>query len=435
VNSKINIEKDRPSYVVDALQRQNLLEKYKRVRKFSEELCENLEIEDFVIQSMPDVSPTKWHLAHTSWFFEAFLLKKVNSNYKSLNDIYNYLFNSYYVQIGRRFTRAERGMLSRPTVKEVFQFRKFIDEQMLEFFETSNDELFKSVALIIEIGLNHEQQHQELMLTDLKHVLSQNPLTPIYSKRNLQNSTSIKPNEWIEFEEAITKIGHDGNGFYYDNEMPRHKTLINSFEISNRLVTNREYIDFIADGGYKKTELWLSDGATAVETGNWNAPLYWQQIENKWWSFTLNGFKEVNLDEPVCHVSLYEADAYARWADARLLTESEWEYAAENINIKGNFADNKNFHPIQNKSNVQLIQQMYGDVWEWTRSDYCAYPGYKIPPGAIGEYNGKFMSGQNVLRGGSCATSQDHIRKTYRNFFPPSARWQFAGIRLARDIK
>ncbi len=433
MNSTINLEKDQVSVDSDNLLRQNLLQKYKRVRKFSEELCANLEIEDFVIQSMPDVSPTKWHLAHTSWFFEAFLLKKINPNYKSLNDIYNYLFNSYYVQIGRRFTRAERGLLSRPTVKEVFQFRKFIDEQMFEFFESASDDALNSFTVIIEIGLNHEQQHQELMLTDLKHVLSQNPLNPVYAKRDSENTASIKPIRWITFDESITEIGHDGKGFFYDNEMPRHRTLIHAFEVANRLTTNGEYLKFINDGGYKKTELWLSDGAAAVEAGNWNAPLYWEQVANEWFSFTLNGFEKIDLNAPVCHISLYEADAFARWADARLLSESEWEFAANDNSIEGNFADNKNYHPVPNKNNDQKIQQMYGDVWEWTRSDYCAYPGYKIPPGAIGEYNGKFMSGQNVLRGGSCATSKDHIRKTYRNFFPPNARWQFSGIRLAKD--
>jgi ergothioneine biosynthesis protein EgtB len=417
------------------LQRNDLLEKYKQVRRLTEKLCEPLEIEDYVIQSMPDVSPTKWHLAHTSWFFEAFLLKKVNPNYKPLNELYNYLFNSYYVQIGERYLRQERGMLSRPTVKEVYEFRKFIDEQMFSFFENSDEKTFNEVAVIIEIGLNHEQQHQELMLTDVKHVLSQNPLNPVYSNKSIDDRINVKPINWVSFEEGIVEIGHNGEGFFYDNEMPRHKVFLQSFDIADRLVTNGEYINFIEDDGYSKTELWLSDGASTVERENWKAPLYWEKINGEWWNFTLNGFRKVNASEPVCHVSLYEADAFARWADARLATESEWEHANSEIEIEGNFVDDENFHPISLKGENQKIKQMFGDVWEWTRSDYSPYPGYKIPPGAIGEYNGKFMSGQNVLRGGSCATSKNHIRNTYRNFFYPHSRWQFSGIRLAKDKK
>lgn len=412
-----------------------LQKKYERVRSFSKELCEPLETEDFVIQSMPDVSPTKWHLAHTSWFFETFVLKEVFENYKSINDNYNYLFNSYYVQVGERFFRPNRGLLSRPTVKEVFDFRNYIDEHMQKFFETAGEELISKMKVVLEIGLNHEQQHQELMLTDIKHVFAQNPLYPVYRKAKVISSNEISKINWIEFDEGVYSIGFDKDSFFFDNEKPNHKTYLNSFLFADRLTTNKEYIDFIDDNGYSRTELWLSDGFAKVEQEKWNAPLYWKKIDNKWHHFTLNGLMEVDPNEPVCHVSFYEAEAYARWANARLAIETEWEIASTNILIDGNFVDERNYNPKPLNENNSKIKQMFGDVWEWTRSDYAPYPGYKIPNGAIGEYNGKFMSGQIVLRGGSCATSKDHIRNTYRNFFPHHSRWQFMGIRLAKDLE
>jgi ergothioneine biosynthesis protein EgtB len=412
----------------------SILDRYKRIRKFSEKLCEPLETEDFVIQSMPDMSPTKWHLAHTSWFFETFVLKEVNKNYKSINEEFAYLFNSYYVQAGPRFFRHHRGLVSRPTVKEVFEYRNYVDHNMIEFFEKIDDESFNKIMVVIEIGLNHEQQHQELMLTDIKHLFSMNPLYPVYKPfENIAQTEESKLN-WIGFEEGIYKVGYEKDGFFYDNEKPEHKQYLNDFSISDRLVTNREYLEFMNDDGYKRAEFWLSDGIATVERENWEAPLYWRNIEGKWMYFTLNGFRDVELDEPVCHVSHYEADAYARWAKARLATEAEWEVASANLVVDGNFVESELYHPTS-RLDENIIKQMYGNVWEWTQSSYLPYPGYKVPDGAIGEYNGKFMSNQMVLRGGSCATSITHIRNTYRNFFPAHARWQFMGIRLAKDTE
>ncbi len=415
--------------------KKDLASRYKSVRDFTLKLCEPLQTEDFVIQSMPDVSPTKWHLAHTSWFFEAFVLKNVNINYKSINPLYNYLFNSYYVQIGERYTRAMRGLLSRPTVKEIYAYRNYVDQHVLEFIENCKGDDFFKFGPIIEIGINHEQQHQELLVTDIKHVFSINPLNPVYIKSKPNFESIIPKQNWIEFPEGLYDIGYVGENFFYDNETPKHKHFLNSFKLASRLVTNGEYIEFIESEGYKKPELWLSDGFATVEKENWKAPLYWEKVENEWWNFKLTGFQKVNPDEPVTHVSLFEADAFARWSEARLPSEEEWEIASENIKIKGNFVENGFFHPspLQNENDENKIHQMYGDVWEWTKSSYSPYPGYKPLPGALGEYNGKFMSSQIVLRGGSCATSKSHIRNTYRNFFYPHSRWQFMGIRLASD--
>jgi len=414
------------------MNRETTLKSYKEIRSFTEKLCEPLETEDFVIQSMPDMSPTKWHLAHTSWFFETFVLKEVEKKYRSINEHYAFLFNSYYVQAGERFFRPHRGLVSRPTVKEVFDYRAYVDQNMLELLETSTDETYDKIKIVVEIGLNHEQQHQELMLTDIKHLFSMNPLYPIYRPINNSSKTDFGKINWCEFNEGIYKIGYNGNNFFYDNEKPVHKIYLNNFKIADRLVTNREYIEFIEDDGYSRAEIWLSDGFAAVEREKWVAPLYWRKVEGEWMYFTLNGFREVELDEPVSHVSHYEADTYARWADARLATEAEWEVASREIKINGNFVESEIFHPSPSLDDNK-IKQMYGNVWEWTQSNYLPYPGYKVPEGAIGEYNGKFMSGQMVLRGGSCATSYSHIRNTYRNFFPPHSRWQFMGIRLAKD--
>jgi ergothioneine biosynthesis protein EgtB len=419
-----------------ATDRKRLINRFKNVRSFSILLCEPLEIEDYVIQSMPDVSPTKWHLSHTSWFFEAFVLRKANPNYKSIHPLYNYLFNSYYIQVGERWFRPNRGILSRPTVKQVFEYRTHVDEHLINFIESCSEEVFNEYAPVFEIGLNHEQQHQELLLTDIKHVLSFNPLRPVYSEREIISTNNIISENWIEFKEGVFETGHNGLSFCYDNETPAHKEFINSFSLADRLVTNREYIEFIEDDGYEKPALWLSDGWATVESEKWKAPLYWEKKDGDWYNFTLNGLRKVNPDEPVCHISHYEADAFAAWKGNRLPTEAEWEVAVSSLEIEGNFVDDKIFHTIPLKeNNTKGLNQMFGDVWEWTRSAYLPYPGYKPLAGALGEYNGKFMSGQMVLRGGSCATSKSHIRKTYRNFFPPHARWQFTGIRLAKDNK
>ena len=435
MNNKAGSLNINEAYSTDILDNKILFERYKKTRDFTEFLCKPLVTEDYIIQSMQDVSPTKWHLAHTSWFFETFVLKPALKNYKPLNPIYAYLFNSYYVLAGERFTRAKRGLLSRPTVTEVYEYRKYVDEHIIIFIEKANEDELKKFAPVIEIGINHEQQHQELMLTDIKHVFSINPIHPVYSGKETTPIENIPPTKWIEFEEGIYNMGHNGKGFSYDNETPQHKEFINSFKLSSRLVTNREYLAFMEAKGYETPELWLSDGWAVVENEKWNSPMYWTKMDGEWWNYKLSGFHKVDLNEPVCHVSLYEADAFARWSGVRLPTEGEWESAADELKYTGNFVENGFYHPvsINNSENNSPLKQMFGDVWEWTRSSYSPYPGYKTLPGALGEYNGKFMSGQMVLRGGSCATSITHIRKTYRNFFPPNARWQFMGIRLAKD--
>lgn len=411
-----------------------LINYFIKVRAFSERLCEPLVTEDYVIQTMPDVSPTKWHLGHTSWFFEAFILRDAYNDFKSINPLYDYLFNSYYVQIGERWFRPHRGFLSRPTVKDVYDYRKFINENVQKFIETADENNLLKFAPIIEIGLNHEQQHQELILTDIKHVLSVNPLNPVYAERNIKKSNFNSKLSWLKFPEGIYEIGSDAQSFCYDNEMPRHKQFLKSFFLANRLVTNGEFIEFIEDGGYENTHIWLSDGWATVEKERWHAPLYWEKKDGEWWNFTLNGFRKVNQGEPVTHISYYESDAYATWCNLRIPTEAEWEVSSADIKYDGNFVDDMTFHPLPLEENETGLKQMYGDVWEWTRSSYSPYPGYKPLPGALGEYNGKFMSGQMVLRGGSCATSKSHIRNTYRNFFPPHSRWQFMGLRLAKDV-
>jgi ergothioneine biosynthesis protein EgtB len=409
-----------------------LAEKFKTTRNFTEFLCQPLEKEDYVIQSMTDASPVKWHLAHTSWFYEAFVLNKGVKNYKSLHPQYSYLFNSYYVQIGERFVRNRRGLISRPTVDEVYKYRRYVDENVLAFMASCSEKQFMEFAPVIETGINHEQQHQELILTDLKHLLSHNPLSPVYRYINRPDPAEGMVKKWELFDEGVVEIGYEGDGFSFDNECPRHKKYISSFEIEHGLVTNGEYIAFIEDNGYNRTELWLSDGFDFIQREGIRAPLYWQKIDGQWYYFTLSGLEKVKMNEPVCHVSYYEADAYARWRKCRLPFEEEWETAAPD-EIRGNFAEEMFFHPAVSYEAGGDNGQFYGDVWEWTGSAYLPYPGFKPLPGALGEYNGKFMSGQMVLRGGSCATSAVHIRKTYRNFFPPHARWQFSGIRLVKD--
>ena len=382
---------------------------------------------------MPDVSPTKWHLAHTSWFFETFVLTPHKEGFSAYHPDFSFLFNSYYVLAGERFFRPKRGLLSRPTVEEVYRYRAYVDEHMNALLEGAEETLMEKIAPLVEIGMHHEQQHQELILTDLKHVFSVNPLFPVYADAPPRATTDVGPMAWVPFEEGLYEIGHDGKGFAYDNEGPRHRHFLEAFALSDRLVTNREYLMFMEDGGYERPELWLSLGAAAVEANGWRAPLYWHERDGEWLQFTLSGLRPVDPDEPVCHVSYFEADAYARWAGARLPTEQEWEVAARGLPRTGNFVERGHYHTMP-AAEGKGLRQMYGDVWEWTGSAYSPYPGYAPPPGALGEYNGKFMCNQYVLRGGSCATSQSHIRPTYRNFFPPEARWQFMGIRLARDV-
>lgn len=417
-------------------EKDTLYEQFVAVREFSELISSPLCTEDYVVQSMPDVSPTKWHLAHTSWFFESFVLQKYDQDYKSLHPQYNYLFNSYYTLVGERHCRPKRGLISRPTVDEVYKYRDYVNTKIEYFFNNSSEKEFRLHAPVIEIGIHHERQHQELMLTDIKHVFSENPLKPVYIESAPNDSnTKLSKLTWVSFAEGLYEIGHPGGSFSYDNETPKHKEFLNSFSLSSRLVTNKEYIEFIEDGGYSRPELWLSQGIYTVEDSGWQAPLYWEKTAGNWHQFTLSGLKEVEPNEPVCHVSFYEADAYTRWRGVRLPTEAEWEVAGKDIKIEGNFVENGAYNPVSlnGSSKNGALHQMFGDVWEWTSSPYVCYPGYKTLPGALGEYNGKFMSNQMVLRGGSCATSISHIRNTYRNFFPPDSRWQFMGIRPAKD--
>jgi len=412
-----------------------LLARFRQIRGFSERLCATLEPEDYVVQSMPDVSPTKWHLAHTSWFFETFILKVWMPGYEPEVPEYAYLFNSYYNAAGDMHRRDLRGLISRPTVAEAYRFRRSIDTHIQELLEEADAALVDQIEAVFEIGLHHEQQHQELLVTDIKHVFAQNPLHPVFRERAEKRERRVPVSfGFVDFEEAIVEIGHTGRGFSYDNEGPRHRALVPAFSLATRPVTNGEYLEFIEAGGYTRPEYWLSLGWTTVNEQRWEAPLYWTRRDGAWWNFTLAGMRPVDEAEPVTHISHFEADAFANWSGARLPTEFEWERAAFALPNEGNFVDSERFHPAPAGSAPGgKLQQMYGDVWEWTRSAYLPYPGYRAVPGALREYNGKFMSNQMVLRGGSCATSQNHVRPTYRNFFQPEKRWQFTGIRLTRD--
>lgn len=406
---------------------------YLRIRKQSETLCEPLEIEDYGIQSMDATSPPKWHLAHTAWFFETLLLKPYLKGYREFHPLFACLFNSYYDTIGRYHPRPERGVLSRPTVAEVYRYRAFVDEQMLALLADTEHEEYAAISARTVLGLNHEQQHQELLLTDIKYNFSSNPLRPVYRELARPPAIQAKPLQWVEFSAGLESVGFDGDGFAYDNETPRHKVYLNDFRLASRPVTNGEFIEFINDGGYSQAGLWLSDAWKTILQHRWLAPLYWGRQDNVWQTMTLAGMRPVDLNAPVCHVSFYEAAAYARWVGKRLPTEIEWEVASAGWDIDGNLIDKGFLQPSSVTENTPL-QQMFGDVWEWTQSPYTPYPGYHQASGPLGEYNGKFMSSQMVLRGGSCVTPNDHIRATYRNFFYPEERWQFSGFRLAEDL-
>ena len=414
------------------LSRKATIDSFCRIRSFTDELAKPLTAEDCVIQSTPDVSPTSWHLAHTTWFFETFVLAVHAADYTAHHPLYGYLYNSYYNAVGRQFPRPRRGVLSRPGVAEIRAYRTFVNERMLDLLDSVDQARSERVCRLTELGLHHEQQHQELILTDIKHVLSCNPLYPVYKERAVDGATQAPDVAWYSYEEGMRRIGHDGGGFCYDNEKPRHRVFQCAFDIASRLVSNGEYLDFVRDGGYSRPELWLSDGWNEVRQQSWRSPLYWVEHAGEWKEFTLAGLGPLNPDAPVCHVSYFEADAFARWAGARLATETEWEIAAADVAMEGNFIETGVLHPGCAAATDAGPVQMFGDLWEWTASPYVAYPGYRAVSGALGEYNGKFMCNQFVLRGGSCATSQSHIRRTYRNFFPPAARWQFTGIRLAR---
>jgi len=415
---------------------QTIEEQFDEVRRTSVRMVEGLPVEDLVPQSMEDASPLKWHLAHTSWFFETFLLRESLPDYRPLRDEYQYLFNSYYNAVGPQYSRPQRGMITRPTVADVLEYRAYVDQHMARLFDSAFDDALTSV---VELGNNHEQQHQELMLTDVKHLYSQNPLLPAMRPGAGQPSGLLaSPLAWVGVAEGVYSVGHDGGEFIFDNEGPRHRVFLEAFELASRPVTNREYLAFMDDGGYQRSNLWLSAGWSTAQTAGWRSPLYWDDRDGEWWHFTLGGEQPVDLDAPLTHVSHYEADAYARWAGERLPTEFEWEVAAADPSIAGtpadgHYADAGRLQPVAAEPREGL-SQMFGDVWEWTSSAYLPYPGFRASDDAIGEYNGKFMSGQIVLRGGSVATPDvGHVRPTYRNFFPPNARWQFSGIRLGRD--
>ncbi|HSQ31740.1 MAG TPA: ergothioneine biosynthesis protein EgtB [Gemmatimonadaceae bacterium] len=411
----------------------SLLQRLLDVRRQTEALCEPLQTEDYVVSTMTDVSPTKWHLAHTSWFFETFVLAPFDQSYVALNPKYAFLFNSYYVQAGERHCRAQRGLVTRPTVAEVYAYRAYVDEALVALVNRIGADESHPALPVIELGLHHEQQHQELMLTDIKHVFWMNPLRPAYAPRPLHHEAEQSASTWRTVPAGIYRIGHDGHGFAFDNESPAHRVFVDEFRLADRLVTNGEYFAFIEDRGYHRPELWLSNGWAKVREEGWEAPLYWERTSNGWTEFSLAGMHPVNPAEPVCHVSHYEADAFARWAGARLPTEAEWEIAASREPVDGHFVEARLFHAAPAPRSRDGIRQLYGDVWQWTQSAYLAYPGFSPAPGAIGEYNGKWMSDQWVLRGASCATPRSHARLTYRNFFPSDARWQFMGIRLARN--
>ncbi|HET8882337.1 MAG TPA: ergothioneine biosynthesis protein EgtB [Solimonas sp.] len=410
----------------------DLASQYRAVRQASVALIEPLSDADATVQSMPDASPAKWHLAHTTWFFETMVLVPHRRAYRVFDERYDYLFNSYYEAVGARQPRPRRGMLTRPTLDTVQAYRAHVDAAIDALLRENAD---ARVCELIELGCHHEQQHQELLLTDILHLFAQNPLRPAYKSPEplAMPAAAPAPLEFLRFDGGLVEIGDDGRGFAFDCERPRHRVLLEPFALASRLVTNREWIAFIDDGGYRDPLLWLSDGWTEVQTQQWTMPLYWQRRDDRYWTMTLRGEQPLDPDTPVAHVSAYEADAYARWAGRRLPSEAEWEHAASGLPVRGNFADSGRLRPKPATPGGGL-QQMFGDVWQWTRSSFTPYPRFKPAAGAVGEYNGKFMSGQLVLRGGSCATPAGHVRASYRNFFPPGARWQFSGLRLAEDL-
>jgi ergothioneine biosynthesis protein EgtB len=413
------------------LQPSQLARLYESVREASVSLTAPLSDADATVQSMPDASPAKWHLAHTTWFFETMVLTPHVPGYRPFDAYFNFLFNSYYESVGSRQPRPSRGMLTRPTLQTVYRYRAHVDEAIGRLLQAMPS---PAATELIELGCHHEQQHQELLLTDILHLFAQNPLRPVYKAPEPLAVDALPCSQaaYVAFAGGLTSVGHSGEGFAFDCEGPRHQVFIEPYRMADRLVTNREWIEFMADGGYRNPLLWLSAGWARVLADSWWAPLYWEQRDGEFWTMTLRGAQLVDPDAPVTHVSYFEADAFATWCGRRLPTETEWECAAREVTQDGNFADSGRLRPKPAAAGDRLAQ-MFGDVWEWTRSAYLPYPRFVPAEGAIGEYNGKFMSGQFVLRGGSCVTPADHIRATYRNFFPPETRWQFSGVRLAED--
>ena len=409
--------------------REILLTEFGRVRLCTETLCEPLVTEDYQLQSIIQTSPPKWHIAHVTWFFEAFVLSDFIPGYQPFHPRFNFLFNSYYYTKGDMYPRSERGLLSRPTLKVIFQYRAHINPALRDLIESVDIAKLDELYFLVTLGLNHEQQHQELLLMDIKYNFWANPLKPVY-RNNLEiPQGKSRPMRWLERTGGIHGLGHSNEGFAFDNETPRHDVLIRDHRLADRLVTNGEYLNFIDEGGYSDTTLWLSDGWVLIQAKGWCHPLYWQQVEGSWMQFSLGGMRDLNPHEPVCHLSFYEADAYARWADKRLPLECELEAMLSELPVSGNFADSDFLHPAP----AGNAGQWYGDLWTWTSSPYMAYPGFKPLAGSIGEYNGKFMSNQMVLKGGCCATQYGHTRASYRNFFYPDERWAFTGLRLAAD--
>ncbi len=412
----------------DTVKRNGLLEDLHRVRDLTVRLCDPLQAEDCVVQSAPETSPAKWHLAHTTWFFENFLLVPYLPKYRPFHPGFGFLFNSYYESVGEFHPRPKRGLLSRPSLEEIKAYRGYVDQHMGLLLEAPNAADAGEIRARTTLGIHHEQQHQELLLTDIKHLFACNPLKPAYREAKSPGAGAVPPLEWLRLPAGMHAFGHGGDGFAFDNETPHHSRYLDEFSLASRPVTNAEYIEFIAAGGYRQPTLWLSDGWRKVNEARWTAPLYWERQDSEWWQMTLAGYRRVEPSEPVCHVSYYEADAFARWAGKRLPTEFEWEAAAGTQTLEGNFLESGRLHPQPARDGAS---QFFGDVWEWTQSAYSPYPGYRQPAGALGEYNGKFMVNQLVLRGGSCVTPAAHMRASYRNFFYPQDRWQFMGIRLA----
>ena len=413
----------------------SLAERLFETRRTSLELAAPLSAEDMTVQAMEDASPTKWHLAHVTWFFETFLLKTYLPGYREFDPDFNYCFNSYYEALGPRQPRPNRGLLTRPSTERVLAYRTYVDEALDKLLAQASSQRAE-IGRLVEIGINHEQQHQELLLTDILALFAANPLRPAYHARQPDfASADSGAVGWVDFEGGIRSVGHAGTGYSWDNEGPRHTVLIHPFRLADRLVTNAEWLEFMREGGYRTASLWLADGWTLINREEWKAPRYWEDRDGGWQQMTLSGLQPVELEAPVCHVSYYEADAFARWAGKRLPTEFEWEVAAASIPATGNTLGSRALRPLPAEpARPGGLRQMFGDVWEWTQSAYLPYPGYRPPAGAIGEYNGKFMVGQHVLRGASCATPDGHSRATYRNFFYPHQRWQFLGLRLASEI-